>query len=166
MSDTAPEPDLESRAEHLKERVYVTFTALAVVLTLREHAESPGRAISTLLIAVLATVMAVFVADVISHVAVHAALPTGPEIRHMAQVSFGAIAVVVLPMVFLAFAAADRWEVEQALRAATIALVASLVAVAYLAVRRVKLPPLQRAIVLLAEFVLAGLVVAIELAAH
>jgi hypothetical protein len=116
-------------------------------------------------IAVGGTLLAVFVADVVSHIAVHAALPTSPELRHMVRVSFGAVGAVVLPFVFLA-AAAGGWELEKALRASSIALVASLVVIAYVAVRRVQLPLWQRLLVLLAEFALGLLVLALELLAH
>lgn len=158
------EPEL--RAARLKERVYVTFTSLAVVLALRAHHESAEEAATTLAIAVLGTVLAVFVADVVSHVAVHAVLPTRREMSEMARISFGALGVLVLPAIFLGLALADRWDVDRALRASTIALVAALVAIGYLAVRRLRLPAWQRFVVLLSEFALGALVVAVELLAH
>src|SRR3954464_13732562 len=83
--------DAESRAEALKERVYLTFTALAVVLALRAHAQSVAEAALTLLIAVLGTLLGVFLADRVAHIAVHAVLPTGPQLRHMLRISLGAI---------------------------------------------------------------------------
>jgi hypothetical protein len=157
--------DAEFRAEALKERVYLTFTALAVVLALREHANSVAEATLTLLIAVIATLLAVFLADVVSHIAVHAVLPTGPQLRHMLRISIGAIGAVVLPFVFLAFAARG-WELEKALRASSIALVASLVVIAYVAVRRVRLPLWQRLAVLVVEFALGLVVLFLELLVH
>lgn len=150
----------------LKERVYVTFGALAVVLALRAHHESATEAAFTLAIAALGTVLAVFLADVMAHVVVHAALPDRAELAHAAQVSFGALGAVVLPLVFLGLAIADVWHVEAALRASSIALVAALVAIGYLAVRRVALPAWQKLIVLFAEFVLGTVVIGLELFAH
>ncbi len=157
--------DAESRAEALKERVYITFTALAVVLALREHATSVAEATLTLLIAVIATLLAVFLADVVSHIAVHAVLPTRPQLRHMLRISIGAIGAVVLPFVFLAIAARG-WELDKALRASSIALVASLIVIAYVAVRRVRLPLWQRLLVLVVEFALGLLVLTLELLVH
>ena len=154
------------RAERLKERVYITFTALAVVLALQSHAESAGRAMATLLIVVLGTLLAVFVADVVSHLAVHAALPTGPELRHMVRVSFGSLGALGLPFVFLGLAITDTMALETALWASAAALVASLVVIGYLAVRRVRLTWPQRLVVLLAEFLLGCAVIALELLAH
>lgn len=158
--------DPEASADRLKERVYVTFTALAVVLALRSHEEPAAEALATLLIAVLGTVLAVFLADVVSHVAVHASLPTRAELGHMARVSFGALGALVLPFVFMMLAVTDVWEVDDALRATTFALVAWLVAIGFFAVRRVRLPWWQKLIVLFAEFALGTLVVVLELIAH
>jgi hypothetical protein len=155
----------EARAEALKERVYITFTALAVVLAMREHVESAETALITLLIAVVGTLLAVFVADVVSHIAVHAVLPTRPELQHMLRISLGAIGAVVLPFVFLTLAVRG-WRLEAALRASSIALLAALVAIGYAAVRRLRLPLWQRLLVLLAEFVLGLLVLGLELLAH
>jgi hypothetical protein len=154
------------RAAILKERIYITFTALAVVLALRAHAVSAGEAALSLVVVVLGTVLAVFVADVVSHIAVHEVLPVGDELRHMARVSLGALGALVLPGVFLGLAVAGRWEIETALRAASIALVAALAAIGWLAVRRARLPAWQRIVVLLAEVVLGLLVIALELLAH
>ncbi|WP_116952897.1 hypothetical protein [Jiangella endophytica] len=154
------------RADILKERIYITFTALAVVLALRAHAVSAGEAAVSLAVVVLGTVLAVFVADVVSHIAVHEALPPGAELRHMARVSLGALGALVLPGVFIGLAVADVWEIETALRAASIALVAALAAIGYLAVRRVRLPTWQRVIVLFAEVALGLLVIGLELLAH
>src|SRR4051812_50082596 len=76
---------LRERAERLRERIYVTFTSLAVVLTLRAHVEelSAGRAALTLVIVVSGTLLAVLVADFVSHLMVHEKLPSEREFRHM-----------------------------------------------------------------------------------
>lgn len=154
------------RAARLKERVYVTFTALALVLALRLHEEAAAEALVTLAIGVLGTLLAVFVADVVSHVAVHAALPDARELRNFAQTSFGALGVLVLPLVFLVLAVASFWEADTALRASSFALVSALVVIAFLAVRRVRLPAWQKLVVLFAEFILGVLVIALEFVAH
>ena len=163
------EQEREQRADQLKERVYVTFTALAVVLALRselaDHA-TVGGAAGTLAVAVVATLLAVLVADVVAHITVHEALPTRGELAAMLRVVVGALGVLVLPMVFLGLAALGRWTLDGALRASAIALVVTLAAVGYLAVRRLRLPIVQRLIVLLAEFLLGLAVIGLELLAH
>lgn len=156
----------EKAASRLKERVYVTFTALAVVLTLRAHEEVAEEAAVTLAIGASGTVLAVFVADVVSHLAVHAALPRRPEWRHMASTSFGALSVLVVPFLLVGLAVAEVLRVETALRASSFALVAALVGIAFLAVRRTRLPWWQKVTVLLAEFALGLVVIALEFLAH
>jgi hypothetical protein len=154
-------------AERLKERVYITFGALAVVLTLRseEHGD-PAAAARTLFITVLGTLLAVLVADWVSHIAAHATLPTAAELRHMVAVSLGAITAVAVPLVLMAVAAFGGMPLGAALQASTIVLIVALGAVGYIAVRRVKLPWWQRLLVLLSEVAVGGLVVLLEVSAH
>lgn len=169
MSEPSAAPEAaERRAERLKERVYITFTSLAVVLTLRSHIEdvTNGGAASTLAITVVGALLAVFVADFVSHLAVHSRLPTAPEFRHMVAVTSGGAATLVLPLAFVGLATLEVWNLEGALRASTIALVATLIAVGYLAVRRARIPPWQKAVVLLAEAALGLVVIGLELLAH
>ncbi len=157
---------VEERTDRLRERVYITFTALAVVLALRSHEDVEARAGLLLVITVTGTLLAAFVADVISHIAVHAALPDRREFQRMLRVSTGALGGLVVPLTFVGFAAADVWSMDRALRAATVALVVALAAIGYLAVRRVRLPVWQKLVVLLAECVLGAAVVGLELLAH
>jgi hypothetical protein len=168
--DTAAreQPTPQERAERLKERVYVTFAALAVVLTLRSHGEdvSARVAATTLLITVGGTLLAVLLADVVSHLAVHGAVPTPAEARHMVAVCTGALGVLVLPMVFLGVAGAGGWQVDAALRASTIALLASLGVVGWIAVRRIPLPGWQRLAVLVGVVAVGTAVVGLELLAR
>lgn len=165
--DGAGPPPAE-RAELLKERIYITFTSLAVTLTLLSHADevTPGSAALTLVIAVVGTLLAVFVADFVSHLAVHSAVPSRSEFVHMARVSFGSVATIVLPLVLMGLAAAGLLEVEAALRISTIVLLLTLVAVGYLAVRRARMPAWLKLVVLLAELVLGVAIVGLELLAH
>lgn len=165
---TATEPDAEARAESLKERIYVTFTSLALVLTLNTHASenTPGGAAFTLLIGVVGTLLAVFLADFLSHLTVHALVPTKSELRHMVSVSIGSIGVILLPMIFLGLAALQVWSISVALRASIGVLLATLVVVGYLAVRRISLPVWQKICVLLGEVVIGVAVILLETLAH
>ncbi len=158
----------ENRAAKLKERIYISFTALAVVLALRSHSEhlELATAASTLAITVAGTLLAVFVADLLSHLAVHAVLPTRAELRHMVGVSVGALGAVVLPFAFLGASWAGWMEVPTALQAGAIALVVALVIIARVAVRRTRLPKWQRFLLLLGVAGLGFAVVALELLAH
>lgn len=156
------------RADVLKERIYVTFTSLAVVIALSSHAEelTPGPAALTLLITVAGTLLAVFVADLVAHIAVHATLPDRDEFRHMVSVSTRSLGVIAAPLIFVGLAGLGVWDLARALRVAMWVLIVSLVAIGYLASRRVRLPIGQRLIVLFAEFVLGIIVILLELLAH
>ncbi|MCM6761165.1 hypothetical protein NB037_01920 [Rathayibacter sp. ZW T2_19] len=84
-------PSHAQRADALKERVYVTFTAFAVCLTLGQHSEETtvAEASATLALTVVGTLLAVFLADVIAHIAIHSILPNTALVRHLATVSAG-----------------------------------------------------------------------------
>lgn len=155
----------EHRATALKERVYVTFTALAVVLALKAHHESARTAFLLLLITVLGTVLAVFLAEVVAHVVVHEELPPIAEVRRLAAVTLGAATVLVVPLACLALAGLDRVEPDTALWAAVVALLVSLVAIGLAAARRLRLHPLQRLVVLFAEFALGAVVLGLQVLA-
>ncbi|BDZ48460.1 hypothetical protein GCM10025867_07010 [Frondihabitans sucicola] len=114
----------------------------------------------------MGTLLAVFLADFLSHLTVHARVTTGPELRHMVRVSIGSIGVILLPMVFLGLAALQVWTVPVALRASVGVLLGTLVVVGYLAVRRISLPAWQKLCVLLGEVVIGSAVIALETLAH
>jgi hypothetical protein len=143
MDEPTPAPEaVERQADLLKERVYITFTT------------------------VVGAVLAVFVADFVSHISAHARLPTASEFRHMVAVTSSGAATMVLPLVFVGLAALGVWSLDRALRASAIALIATLVAVGYLAARRARIPVWQKAVVLLAEAALGLVVIGLELLAH
>jgi len=159
-------PTRRERADRLKERIYLTFAALAVVLALSTHEVETGEALRTLIVTVLGTLLAVFTADVIAHIVVHERVMTLPELRHALSASFGAIGAVTLPVVFLAIAAAGGWSTEAALRASAVALLLSLVIIGWIAVRRIAIQWWQRVIVMGAEAVLGLAVIGLQVLAH
>lgn len=165
-----PGPSNDHSAEHvadrLKERIYVAFTALAVVLALRAHGETSTESLLTLVIATVGTLLAVMLADWISHIAVRAGIPTRHEAWKMAQIAGSGSASVVLPVAFLTLASADVWSLDVALNASVVAIVGSLVVIGAIATRRLRLPLWQRTLVWFAEFALGIVVVGLEVAAH
>ncbi len=164
MADPIPTAE---RAERLKERIYLTFTGLAVVMALSGHGEVTAvEALVTFAVTIAGTLLAILVADIVSHLVVHARLVTGTEFGHAIRVSFGALGAVTLPTVFLVLAALEVWKPERALRASTIALIVALVVIGYLAARRVPMLWWQRVLVLVAEAALGAAVVGLELLAH
>lgn len=168
MASKRPAESPVQRAERLKERIYVTFTSLAVVLALDARSDElePATVALTLVITVVGTLLAVFVADLVSHIVVHETMPARSDLGHMVRVSSSSLGVLVLPLVFIGLAALGIWDLHQSLRAATIALAATLIAIGYLAVRRVRLPLGPRLVILFAEFGLGLAVVGLEVLAH
>jgi len=129
---------VEERAQALKERVYATFTGLAIVLVQQANADHllPSQATFALAIGIAGITAAGFVADVIAHLAVHGAFPTAEELRTMLRVAGEALASASLPLVLLVLAWIGILELEWALQAAAILYVATLGFIGYLAVRR------------------------------
>ncbi|QNO37336.1 hypothetical protein H4J02_13030 [Protaetiibacter sp. SSC-01] len=163
--DTALD-DRHERAAHLKERIYVAFAALAVVLGLQRHHAEALEAILTLAVTILGLLLAVFTADLVAHIVVHERMLTRRELRVAAFTSFGAVGSLAAPGLFLVLALLGVWSTDAALRASAIALVAALVVVGWVAVRRLELTWWQRLVVLGAEAVLGVAVVGLQLIAH
>ncbi len=155
-------------ADRLKERVYVTFTALAVLLgmNLHSHDPQPGASALSLVVTVAAILLAGLVADVISHSTAHASLPTRAEMRHLLGVAWGAAGAIAGPLILLGLSALGLFTTSTALIWGQWMLVGALGFFAWLSLRRSKLG-LGRTLVLMLVLVLVGVVViALQLLAH
>ena len=163
-----PSPSARQRAASLKERVYIIFTSLAVVLALRGHADetTPAAAAATLSIVVIGSLLGILVADLLSHLTVHSKLPSGEELHHMLAVSVDGLGVLVGPLLLLAAAGLGFLSTAVALGWAVVVLVVSLAVVGFLAIRRLDIPLHHKAAIMLAEVVLSLLVIGLELLAH
>ena len=161
-------PSASQRAASLKERVYISFTSLAVVLALRSHADetTPASAAVTLTIVVVGSLLGIFVADLLSHLTVHAQLPSRPQLQHMIAVSTESLSVLVTPLLLLTAAGLGLWSTAVALQWSIVVLVVTLFIIGYLAIRRLDLPFRHKALIVFAEVVLSLLVIALELLAH
>ncbi|RXZ48255.1 hypothetical protein [Agromyces binzhouensis] len=135
------DPPIEEMAEALKERVYATFTGLAIVLVQHENADhiSAGRATLTLLVGIVAITAAGFVADVVSHLVVHADFPRGRELARMGRVAGSALGSASIPLILLVLAVLGVFELQGALTAASIVYIVTLALIGYVAVRRTRL---------------------------
>ena len=157
----------QQRSEALKERIYITFTALAVTIAYERDAHpTTGGAALTLLATVLGTLLAMFVASVVAHLVMDNALPSRNQLAHLIYVSLGSSGVVLAPIAILGISAAGWIDVATALRAIATALALTLVAVTLLAVRTTRLEPRLKAlsVAIIAALGLAAL--AMELAVH
>ena len=159
---------VEERAEALKERVYATFTGLAIVLVQHANVEhvTAARATLTLLVGIVAISAAGFVADVIAHLAVHAAFPERDELGRMLRIAGSAVASASVPLIVLALAAFGVFELEGALRAASIVYLATLGLIGYVAVRRTRVAWWKQLLALGALVALGLAVVGLQQLAH
>lgn len=93
--------------------MYVTFTALAMTVALGRDAThaSVGSAAPTVVLTVIGTLLAAFVAEVIAHMVRESALPSRAELARMLAVSFVSLGVTVVPIAILGLSALDVIEV-------------------------------------------------------
>ncbi|MFF2370475.1 hypothetical protein [Agromyces sp. NPDC058110] len=157
------------RGEALKERVYATFTGLAIVLVQLQsvdHLEDAGLVAAELAVGILAISAAGFAADVISFVSVHSRFPHAREVRIMLRIAASAIASAGVPVVLLLLAAFGVVELEPALRAGTVVYLVTLGLIAYFGVRRTKAPWWKQLVALAALMAVGLSVILIQLAAH
>jgi hypothetical protein len=159
---------VDERAEALKERVYATFTGLAIVLVQQTNVEhiTAARATLTLLVGIVAISAAGFVADVIAHLAVHAAFPDRAELGRMLRIAGSAVGSASVPLLVLALAALGVFELEGALRAASIVYLVTLGLLGYVAVRRTRVAWWKQLLALGALVALGLAVVGLQQLAH
>jgi hypothetical protein len=165
---TISEGEEEGFAERLRERVYVTFAVLAVIVTLLAHAHglTAGTAAGSLAITAVGTVAAAWLAELIAHLAAHGGFPDRDHLGTMTRTSGSALLTLATPLLALAVAGLGWWEVATALRVGVGALVVSLVLIAWLGIRRTQLPWPARILALGVLATLAAGVVALKLLAH
>jgi len=156
------------RSEALKERIYVTFTSLAVVIAFErsgDHASVASAAL-TLTLTVVGTLLAVFLSDLIAHMVRDEALPDRREVRHLLWVSFGSLSVVVTPLLVLGASAAGWIDLGVALRAISFVLLLTLIVVVLIAVRGLRVRLVTKIGVLAGTTLLGIAVLVVELAVH
>ncbi len=156
------------RAGALRERIYVAFTTLAVIITLRVHDADPstGGALSTLAVTVASTVCAVYLADLLSHMVVHAHLPARPEHRRTVASTLGAGAVAMPPLGCIALAGTGVYSTSTGLLAAMVLTIATLTIIGVIAVHNLDLPQGHRIVILAAEALIGVVALTLGLLAH
>ncbi|MFT7711352.1 hypothetical protein ACMT9Y_10365 [Clavibacter tessellarius] len=161
-------PDAEQRSEALKERIYVTFTALAVTIAIGRDADhaTVGGAATTLLLTVVGTLLAVSVAEYVAQMVRDGEVPDRRDVGHILYVCASSLGVLPVPMAVLGLCALGALDLAAALRIISIALVATLVLVTLIAVRRLRVGLGVKLLVLAGVAVLGAAVLAVELAVH
>ncbi len=152
----------------IKERVYATFTGLAIVLVQNSNVAhtDAGRATITLLVGIVAIAIAGFVAELLAHLAVHATFPDRREFGRLLRLTGTAMASAAVPLLVLLLAVLGWIDLGTALTVASITYVAILGLIGYVAVRRTDAPWWKQAIALGILVALGSVVVLIQQLAH
>lgn len=154
--------------QYLKERIYVSFTGLAIVLVLYNapgHHDAP-HAFFVLLLGLLGVTTAAFTSDVIAHLAVHRHFPHGRELQVLGRVSLSALSTAVIPLILIALAWGEIIDLSTALIISAYLYIGLLGLIGWAAVRRAHLSVGQKLGVATILVILALIVLAIQTLAH
>lgn len=152
---------------YFKERVYATFTGLAIVLVVAGSDEpDPRHALLALVLGVLGITVAGFVSELIAHLVVHGSFSGSHEVIVPARVSLTAFGTVVFPALVIGAAALGWMPLWLALDLAAWIYVVTLAVIGLLAVRRAKLRWWQTVIALALLVGLGVLVLVLQTLAH
>jgi len=152
---------------YFKERVYATFTGLAIVLVVSssEHPEA-DHAFWALILGVVGITAAGFVSDVISHLSVHRTFPGRVDLLISTRIAGGALGTLLTPGILLLLALLDVMPLDAALQASAIVYIATLAVIGWFAVRRSDLAWWKQVIALAILVALGLLVVGLQTLAH
>lgn len=163
----ATEEERREAGDRLRERIYVTFTALAILMAMNAHGELDSPTVLwTLVVSVVGVLLAGLASDIVSHMIVHSRLPTAKEFGHMAAVSSRALGVLVVPVIAVALAVFDVIEARTGIVVAIAALILALAVIAWIAVARSGLSGWRQLIALAVLVALGVLVVFLEALVH
>lgn len=128
-------PPVDARV--FKERVYATFTGLAVVLVAASAEHVPA---STVLVALIVSISGIsvagFAADFIATVASTGSAPDGSEMRNLLRLVGNALGTAVPPVLVLLAAVADWITTPTALLVAQVLYISTLALIGWVVVGR------------------------------
>lgn len=157
--------DIRTRA--LKERIYATFTGLAILGAISTVGHSTGwDAFVSIAVGVLGISAAGFLAEVLSHQVNHQTLPDRSELGVMGRIALSALGSASAPLVLLAVAGLGILDIELALQIGMAVYALTLVVIFLIASHRSGLRPMQRMLSSRLFVALALVVVAVLLIAH
>ena len=146
---------LDERTRALKERIYASFTGLAILAAISAtgHATASD-ALLSVAVGVFGISAAGFLAEVVAHLVTHERMPSSGEVRTMGRIAVGALGSASLPILVLALSWAGVMSVDLALWIGMALYAATLVLVMLVAAHNSGLRPAQR---LIASAMLVGL---------
>lgn len=148
---------------YFRERLYATFTGLAIVRVVESGAHAEGRhAFLALLFGVIGIVIAGMASEYIAHLLVHRTVAQGAEVRMMLRAGFGALGTAGVPLALIGAGWLGWIDLHLALRIASLVYVLTLAGVGWLAVRRSTLSLPQKWVVMGGLVALGVLVVFVQ----
>ena len=158
---------LDERTRALKERIYASFTGLAILGAVFANGDATAeKAVVAVAVGVFGISVAGFLAEVVAHLVIHEQLPSSGEVRVMGRIATGALGSASLPILVLDLYWAGLLSLDLALWIGMAIYTATLVLVMLLAARKSGLRPVQRLIASAMLVGLALLVAAVLLLAH
>lgn len=163
--DAPVRPDIV--VKYFKERVYATFTGLAIVLVVAA-ADEPDAAhmLTALALGVLGIVAAGFVSDAIAHLAVHRVPPSRREWFLLVRIAARGLSTAVVPVLVLAGALVGLYPEGAAVVVVCGIYVVTLAVTGWLAVRRSRLSWRAQLLVLAVLLAFGLAVIGIQALAH
>jgi len=163
----ADHDELDIRTRSLKERIYATFTGLAILAAVVAGGHAAAwDAFLTVLVGVFGISLAGFVAEAVAYQVGHKKLPDRAELGVMGKIALTALGSASVPLIVLALSGFGLLDVDLALRLGMALYAVTLVGIFLVAAHRSGLSALQK-LVSSAMFVgVAGLVVGVLLVAH
>jgi hypothetical protein len=158
---------LDESTRALKERIYASFTGLAILAALyaNGHATAP-EALLSVAVGVFGISAAGFLAEVVAHQVAHQGMPSTAEVRTMGRIALTALGSASLPILVLALSWVGLLSLDAALWIGMGIYAATLVVVMLVAAHNSGLTPVQRLVSSAMLIGLALFVVAVLLLAH
>ena len=158
----------EERSLALKERIYASFTGLAIVasLAIAGGHGTAWRAFFALAAGIIGITAAAFVAEVVAVQLSEKALPSRSRMLPMIRIAVGAIATASLPLVLLLGAGLGLLDLPMALQLSIGIYFVILTAILFVAAHRTGLPWRQRLIALAVLIGLGVIVILILIVGH
>jgi hypothetical protein len=158
---------LDESTRALKERIYASFTGLAILAAIYANGHSTApEALLSVAVGVFGISAAGFLAEVVAHQVAHQGMPSTAEVRTMGRIALTALGSASLPILVLALSWAGLLSLDVALWIGMGIYAATLVVVMLVAAHNSGLTPVQRLVSSAMLIGLALFVVAVLLLAH
>ncbi|QKJ20855.1 hypothetical protein [Microbacterium hominis] len=167
FADLPPDREREAFVAYFKERVYATFTGLAIVLVVASEGHAAGaHAFFALVLGVIGVTAAGFASDVIALLAVHREFPRRRAFSVLGRIAAGALSTLLVPAVLIALGWMEIIRLDAALRASAYVYLVTLAVIGWLAVRRARLVWWKQLVALGILVALGGTVILLQTLAH